>query len=174
MVKETRFDHHAVRVVKGLSLGTEYMPGQIIYLDTQTSALEEVTSDDVSWTLKDIDGILPSGATRPTNAVAAILDVAVNDSGSAGEECYLAIATPGIIVAGKTQYIYCGDVNDRIGTRTVIVEISSDGKFAYMINATGNNFDRVIKLIGWVIAGTLTTPITLPNEELFARFSVNQ
>jgi len=173
MVKETKFDHHAVRVVKGLSLGTEYKPGQIIYLDFQTAALKTITdSGDLSWSLIAIDDELPSGVTRPVNAIAAILDIEVNDD-SSSSATYLAVATPGIIVAGKTQYIHCSGVNTIKASRMVIVEITGDGKFAYMINAQ-TNFDALIKLIGWVIAGTLTTPITLPNEELFARFSVNQ
>jgi len=176
MVKETKYDHHPVRIIKGLSLGTEYKPGQIVYLDFKTAALTTVAStNDVSWSLLDIEGLLPSGATRPVNAVAAILDIAVNDGGSAGQECYMAVATPGIIYAGKTQYIYCGDVNDRVGSRTVIVEITGpgDGKFAYMIVASGAVFDYTIKLVGWVIGGTLTSYVTLPYADLKCKFHVN-
>ena len=174
MVKETEYKNHPVRIVKGLSLGNEYVPGQIVYLNFQTAAIKEVANtDDVLWSTLDIDGLLPSGVTRPANAIAAILDIAVNDGGSAANATYMAVATPGIIVAGKTQYIYPGNVNDRVGSRTVIVEITGDGKFAYRIEASGSAFDYVIKLIGWVIGGTLASHVTLPYEDLKATFNVS-
>uniref|UniRef100_A0A6M3M527 Uncharacterized protein n=1 Tax=viral metagenome TaxID=1070528 RepID=A0A6M3M527_9ZZZZ len=176
MVKETEYDHHPVRIVKGLSVGAEYMPGQIVYLDFQTAALTSVaSSNDVPWSTLDIEGLLPSGTTRPAAAVAAILDIAVNDAGSAGAAAYMMVATPGIIYAGKTQYIYCGNVNDRVGSRIVIVEITGpgDGKFAYSIVATGAVFDYVIKLIGWVLGGELTSYVTLPYEDLTCKFHVS-
>jgi len=176
MVKETEYDHHPVRIIRGLSLGAEYMPGQIVYLHPQTAAIKSVTgSDDVTWSLFDLEGNLASGVTRPVAAVAAILDIAVNDGGSAGAQCYMAVATPGIIYAGKTQYIYCGNVNDRIGSRIVIVEITGpgDGKFAYKIDASGAAFDYVIKLIGWVLGGELTSYVTLPYADLTCKFHVS-
>jgi len=174
MVKETEYDHHAVRIVKGLSLGSEYLPGQIVHLNFQTAAIKTVTStDDLSWRTLDIDDLLPSGVTRPVNAIAAILDIAVNDAASAAAAQYMAVATPGIILAGKTQYIYCGNVNDRVNSRIVIVEITGDGKFAYMIVASGAVFDYTIKLIGWIIGGELNTPVTLPSKDLKATFLVS-
>lgn len=175
MVKETKFGQHPVRIVKGLSLGSEYMPGQIVYLNFQTAAIKTVANtNDVKWSTLDIDDLLPTGVTRPVNAIAAILDVWVRDAASAANATYMALATPGIIVAGKTQYIYPGNVNDRPTSRTVIVEITGDGKFAYMIEASGAAFDYTIKLIGWVIGGELSTHVTLPSEELKGVFQVNQ
>jgi hypothetical protein len=176
MVKETEYDHHPVRIVKGLSVGAEYMPGQIVYLHPQTAALTSVAgSNDVGWSTLDIEGLLASGVTRPAAAIAAILDIAVNDAGSAGAAAYMMVATPGIIYAGKTQYIYCGNVNDRVGSRIVIVEITGpgDAKFAYSIVATGAVFDYVIKLIGWVLGGELTSYVTLPYEDLTCKFHVS-
>jgi len=174
MVKETKYDKAPVRIVKALSLGSAYLPGQIVYLNFQAAAIKTVANtDDVSWSTLDIDALLPSGVTRPVNAIAAILDIAVNDSASAAAAQYMAVATPGIIYAGKTQYIYCGNVNDRVGARTVIVEITGDGKFAYMIVASGAAFDYVIKLVGWVIGGTLTSHVTLPSLNLKGVFHVS-
>ena len=172
MVKETKFRHHPFRITKGFSLGAEYMPGTIIVLDLQTAAVTGSFSD-TAWSSLDLPGLFTS-ADKPIDAVAAILDVAVNDSGSAGAATYLALATPGIIVAGKTSYVYPGDVNDRPQSRLVIVEVTEDGKIAYKAEASGNNtLDYSIKLIGWLVGGSLVSPISLPYEDLKAKASIN-
>jgi len=172
MVKETKYAHHPVRVVKGLSLGTEYMPGTVIVLDF-LSAAKTGSLSDTAWSTWDVDSLF-TGEDRPVNAVAVILDVEVNDSGSAGADTYLALATPGIIVDGKTQYLRAGDVDDRKAERLMIVEITGDGKIAVKAEASGaNTLDYRLKLIGWLVAGTLTSHVTLPSVTLKAKFSVS-
>jgi len=174
MVKETEYDHHPMRVIKGLSLGSEYAPGAIIVLDFLSAAYTASLSDTPQiWTTWDVDTLF-TGETRPVNAIAVILDVEVNDAGSAGTATYLAIATPGVIVDGKTQYCRPGNVDDRKASRLVIVEITGDGKFAVKAEASGSStLDVRLKLIGWVVAGTLTSHVTLPSATLKGIFTVN-
>jgi len=174
MTKESKYDHHPVRVVKGISLGEEYDPGQIIKLDFTAAAIKTDSLSDLPWTTWDIDDLLPTAITRPRNAVAVILDVDVGDAGSSGEETYIAFATPGIIVAGKTVYCRPDGVNDQSSSRLVIVEMSGDGKIAVSVAASGGTtFDVVAKLVGWVIAGTLTDVVELPSASLKAVFQVS-
>lgn len=172
MVKETKYAHHPVRILKGLSLGQEYMPGTVIVLDL-LSAAKTGSLSDTDWTVWDVDSLF-TGEDRPKDAVAAIIDVAVNDSGSAGTACYLALAAPGIIVAGKTFYCYPGDVNDRVQSRLVIIPISSDGKFAVSAEASGGStLDYSLKLIGWLVGGSLVTATAFPYEDLKAIGTIN-
>ena len=174
MVTETKYAHHPVRIVKGLSLGEEYNPGQIIKHELVAAAIKTASFSDTPWDSWDIDDMLPSGTTRPQNAIAVILDAEVNDAGSSGTETYLALATPGIIVAGKTAYVRPGGVNDQKQNRTMIVEITADGKFAAKVEASGGStFDVVLKLVGWVIAGTLKTVVTMPYLDVKGVFQVN-
>jgi len=165
-VKTHKFTKHPLEAQKGLMVGTEQEYGGLVQLDLQSAAiLSDTGLDDVSWNLLSLAGYAPK------EAAAAILDVAVNDAGSAGQDCYMAFATPGIIQAGKTQYVYALAVNDRIGSRLVIVELGDDDKFAYMIEASGAVFDYYIKLVGWILDPSVTKP-SMPSEDLKATFVV--
>lgn len=172
MVKEHTFKKHPMRITKGLSLGQEYMPGTVIVLDLLSAAKTGSLSDTI-WTVWDVDNLF-TGEDRPKDAVAAIMDVAVNDSGSAGTATYLALAAPGIIVAGKTFYCYPGNVNDRVASRLVIVPISSDGKFAVSAEASGGStLDYNLKLIGWLVGGSLVSATAFPYKDLKAIGSIH-
>lgn len=107
----------------------------------------------------------------PAAAVAAILDVAARDN--AGSDEYLSLATPGVIIASKTQIVYCGDVANRWQSRLVIAEMSDDYRIAIKVDASGAVFDYTIKIIGWLLDPSRTRP-SMPSEDLKATFVVNQ
>ena len=170
-MKKTRY-RLPVELRGGLFFGVnneDYIGG--VVLDLKDAAIASgAGTDSVSWTTMDLEDI--AGVTIPGDAIAAILDVAVNDAGASAAEASMAFATPGIIVAGKTQYVYTvGGAADLIGSRIVVVEITGDGKIAYAIAATGATFDYLIKLIGWIVNPGVD-PISLPSEDLKATFNV--
>lgn len=146
MVKETKYDHHPMRIVKGLALGVEQEFGGIVQLDMQSANVGSGTNvDTTQWFHLDL------GAYAPKNARAAILDIAVRDASGAGTEAYMEVGYPGIILSTKTQIVYAGDVNDRYGSRLVIATLNDDDKINLKITASGAAFDYTIKLIGWVL-----------------------
>jgi len=166
-MKTHKFTKHPLEAQKGLMVGTEQEYGGLVQLDLRTAAILTLAStDDLSWRLLSLAATSP-----PKDAIAAILDVAVNDSGSAANVTYMAFATPGIIYAGKTAYVYPGDVNDRVGSRIVIVGLNDVDQIAYMIEASGAAFDYSIKLIGWILDPSITRP-SMPSEDLKATFIV--
>lgn len=168
MTKRHRFRHHPLHAYKGLMLGAEeeYVGG--VQLDIRDAAiLAAVDQDDTSWRTLSLAAALP-----PAAAIAAILDVQVNDGGSAGEDCHMRIAKAGIIIAGRTHYIPCQYVNDMIGSKTVIVELTEDFLIAYMIQASGAVFDYNINLIGWILDPSVTRD-AVPSEDLKATFFIN-
>ena len=181
MVKRTRFRRHPVHNYGGLMLGSEQEYGGIVQLDTRDAAILTAAGvNDISWSLLSLAAALP-----PAAAVAAILDVEVNDASSSTEDTHMRIARPGIIIDGRTHYIHCGHINDQIGSKIVIVEMSDDCKIAYLVQASGAQFDYDIKLIGWILHAETIDPkvvgwvpsvrrIPMPSENLKAIFVVNQ
>jgi len=168
MVKETKYDHHPVRIVKGLALGVEQEFGGIIQLDMQTSNIATVTSSNsTGWYHLDL------GAYAPKNARAAILDIAARDAAGAATDAYLEVGYPGIILSTKTQIVYCGDVNDRWQSRIVYAVLNDDDKVNLKVTASGAVFDYTIKLIGWVI-DPYVAKVTPPSEDLKVTFYVQQ
>lgn len=169
MVKRHRFRHHPLHIYQGLMLGEEEEYGGIAQGDLRTTitATETVLST-TGWTTLDLAGLNP-----PAAAVAAILDVAVNDADGDAADYYLQLATPGIIYASKTQIVYAGDVDGRWQSRLVIVEISDDGQIAIKVDASVGGFNYTIKLIGWILDPSVTRP-SMPSEDLKATFFVNQ
>ena len=169
MVKETKFRHHPVRIEKSLYLGTQQLDILGFRSDLQDAALtSSAGGNDVAWT----ELTLPDLVTVPANAIAAILDVEVNDAGSAGQATYMGFCPTPAIVAGRVSYVYCGNVNDRKGSRLVIVELSTNESLMMLVVASGAVFDYTIKLIGWLIGGTDTSRITPPAEELYCTVTV--
>ena len=169
MVKRHRFRRHPLHAYQGLMLGEEEEYGGIVQLDLRTTNVATVVStDDTGWTLLDLAGLSP-----PAAAVAAILDAAARDAGGAANDTYLSLARPGIIIASRTEIIYCGDVNDRWQSRIAIVEMSDDFKVALQATASGAQFDYTIKLIGWILDPSVTR-VSMPSEDLKATFFVNQ
>ena len=168
MVKETKYDHHPVRIVKGIALGTEQTYGAIIALDLQTTAIATVTnSDSTGWKHLDL------GALAPESARAALLDIAVQDAAGAGGNYYLEVGNPGIIYASETQVVYAGDVNDHWSSRLVIALLNDDDKINFRIAASGAAFDYTVKLIGWIM-DPYTAKVTLPYVDMSCTFSVQQ
>jgi hypothetical protein len=178
MVKETKFDHHPVRAVKDLFIGSQQEHVSPIQLDKVAAALTSGSGvGDVKWSLLDIGALaVTAGVTVPKDAIGVVLDVAVNDAASAANATYMGLATPGNLgSAGKISYVYPGDVNDRVGSRLVVVELNDDDKIAYMVEASGGGaFDYVIKLIGWIMGGTNLSKASMPSASLKAIFVVNQ
>lgn len=174
MVKRHRFRRHPLHAYRGLMLGAEeeYVGG--VQLDLRDAAiLSAVDQDDTSWRTLSLAAALP-----PAAAVAAILDVQVNDAGSAGENCHMRIAKAGIIIAGRTHYIGAPAPNDLIGSKTVIVELTEDFLIAYMIQASGGVFDYNINLIGWILEARGPLPAwvardAVPSEDLKCTFFIN-
>lgn len=158
-----------MHIYQGLMLGEEEEYGGIVQGDARDAAILTASSqNDTSWATLSLAAALP-----PAAAVAAVLDVQVNDSGSAGEDCHMRIAKAGIIIAGRTHYIPCGYINDMIGSKIVIVELTEDFQIAYMIQASGAAFDYNINLIGWILDPSVTRD-AVPSEDLKAIFVVNQ
>lgn len=175
MVKETKFDHQIVRIVKGLALGTEQEFGGIIMLDFKTSNFVTVVSGDTSITWLQLH--LAGSYTVPAAARAVILDVACRDAAGVAAGYYVQFGNPcGVgapIRASETQIVYAGDVNDRWNSRIVIVEMNDDTKINYQISASGAVFDWNVKLIGWVL-DPYTARVTPPSADLKATLVVNQ
>ena len=166
MVKETKYGHHPVRIVKGLALGIEQEYGGIVQLDLQTALVGTGTnSDSTGWYHLDL------GAYAPANARAAILDIAVRDAAGAATDAYMEVGYPGIILSTKTQIIYAGDVNDRYQSRIVYAVLNDDDKVNLKVTASGAAFDYTIKLIGWVM-DPYVAKVTPPNKDLKATLYV--
>lgn len=169
MVKRHRFRRHPLHAYKGLMLGQEeeYVGG--VQLDTRDAAiLAAVDQNDTSWRTLSLAAALP-----PAAAIAAILDVQVNDNSGHTEDCHMRIAKAGIIIAGRTHYIPTGGVAaDKIGSKTVIVELTEDFLIAYMIQASGGVFDYNINLIGWILDPSVTRD-AVPSEDLKCTFFIN-
>ena len=166
MVKETKFGHFPVRITKGLALGTEEEFGSIIQLDFQTANIAAVVSTNSTvWKTLDLS------AYAPTNARAAILDVAARDAGGVGTDAFIQFGYPGFIESTKTQIVYCGDVADRWQSRLVIATLNELDQVNIRVTASAGVFDYTIKLIGWLI-DPYVAKVALPYVDLKAIFSV--
>jgi len=177
MVKVTKFDHHPVQIKKGLFVGNNELEVQALVYAPQTANLVAVTSTDdlVPWRLYNIYTLaLAAGITVPEGAVGAVVDVAVNDSGSAANATHMKIATAGVIYASKTFYIYPGNVNDRVGTKQLPIFWTEGGDFTYGVEASGAAFDYTIKIVGWLMAGSGYTYPVMPSLDLGCALRVNQ
>lgn len=170
MVKETRFRHHPTRIEEALWLGMQELDLTGFYLDLQTAALVDLTGQDDTVFFEELT--LSDLVTVPDDAIAVVLEVEANDSGSAGQACYIGFAPTGDLRPGKIQYVYTGNVADRKGSRIIIVLISTDESILYQIVASGAAFDYTIKLIGWLIGGTDLARQTPPAEELLCNFRI--
>ncbi len=171
MVKETRFRHHPVRIENGLFMGFQQLDILGFRLDLQLSVLTSDTNQSSTvWqelTLNDL-------VTVPTNAVAIVISVEANDAASAANVSYMGFCPTGRILAGRCQYVYPANVNDRKGARIVMMELSDDTypSIGYRIVASDGAFDYSINLIGWLIGGTRVSRLTIPAEDLFCKFRI--
>jgi len=179
MVSESKFLKAPVRVGKGLSLGSDYRPGMIVvpeFLDAAIASGSVGTGlSTEGWTMLDVDKLakIAGSSGMPKGAKGVVLDAEINDSGGAGTDCYMQFAKPGAIVAGQTFTIHAGSINDRKASGQAIVPCTDDGKVAWNYLASGGNtLDYSIKLIGWIIGGSLVAPVTLPCANLKAKFFV--
>lgn len=180
MVKESVYRHHPERMAVGLFLGSEQLDILGIHLMTLNAALTSgvgatglSTTDWVPLKLSPL--VVAAAETIPDDAIAVILDIAVNDSDiSTFTDGILELASPehgpAGILAGKTEKVYCGDVNNRVSSRLVVVELSDDFCIVYKATASGaNTLDYTIKLIGWLIGGTRVAKVTWPSVELYCK-----
>ncbi len=173
MGKETVYRHHPERVAVGLFLGTQQLDILGVHLMTLDAALTSGSVDTTGWTpLKLAPLVVAAAEVIPFDAVAVILDVAVNDAAGAGTDAYLDLASPehgpGGKLAGKTETVYCGDVNDRVKSRLVILEMSDNFSIVYKATASGaGDLDYTIKLVGWLIGGTRIVMPQWPYEDLY-------
>ena len=178
MVKETKYRHHPERIEKGLFIGSQQLDILGIHLMTIAAALTSGSFSTTDWLpLKLAPLMATANKTIPKDAIAVILDVAVNDAGGAGTDAYLELASPehgtAGILAGNTETIYCGDVDDHIDSRLVVVELSEDFCIVYKATASGaNTLDYTIKLVGWLIGGTRVTKIAWPSLDLYCKFVI--
>ncbi len=170
MVKETKFRHHPVRIEQGLFLGTEQLDLVAFRSDLQDAVIaSDAGVDDAQWTELTLSDLV----TVPEDAVAVVLDVEVNDNGSAGQDCYMGFCPTHAIIAGRISNVYAGNVADRKGSRVVIVELSTRDSVVYNIVASGAVFDYSIKLLGWLIGGTRLSKITPPAVDLLCIVDIN-
>ena len=174
MVKESVYRHHPERMEVGLFLGTQQLDILGIHLMTLAAALTSGSFSVTDWVpLKLSPLVVAAAESVPPDAIAVILDVAVNDSDiSTFTDGVLELASPehgpSGILAGKTEKVYCGDVNDRVSSRLVVVELSDDFSIVYKATASGGNtLDYTIKLIGWLIGGTRVAKVTWPSVDLY-------
>ena len=173
VLKETLYRHHPERVEVGLFLGTQQLDILGIHLMTLAAALTSGSFGTTDWVpLKLSPLVVAAAEVIPSDAVAVILDVAVNDGAGAGTDAYLELASPehgpAGILAGKTETVYCGDVNDLIDSRLVVVAMSDDFSIVYKATASGAGaLDYTIKLIGWLIGGTRIEMPTWPYRDLY-------
>lgn len=183
MVKESVYRHHPERMEVGLFLGTQQLDILGIHLMTLAAALTAgsvgsglSTTDWVPLKLSPL--VVAAAESIPLGAIAVILDVAVNDSDiSTFTDGVLELASPehgpAGILAGKTEKVYCGDVNDRVSSRLVVVELSDDFSIVYKATASGaSTLDYNIKLIGWLIGGTRVAKVTWPSVDLYCKVVV--
>jgi len=177
MVKKVIYDKHPVQITKGLYLGDNEQQAMAIAFDPQAVNLVAVasTNDRLPWYMYNINTLaLAAGITIPTGAVGALVDVAVNDGGSAGADAFMSFATAGVIYASKTWIVYCGRVNDGVGSKQLPILWTEAGDFTYAVNATGAVFDYTIKIVGWIMAGENYTYPEIPSLELACGFRVTQ
>ena len=175
MVKETRYQEHPVRYEVGLFLGSQQLDVEGIHLMTLDAALLSGSFGITDWVPLKLSPLVVAAAEAiPLGAIAVIFDVEVNDEFGAATDAKLELASPehGIagILAGKTETIYCGDVNDFIDSRLVVVEMSDNFSIVYKATAQGaNTLDYTIKLIGWIVGGTRIAKVTWPSVELYCK-----
>lgn len=178
MVKKTTYDHHPVEILRGLFIGGSETHITAVALELQTAVLVTVSSTDdlLPWRIYNINTLaLAAGITVPASAVGALVDVAVNDSGAAAAIHWMRFSPAGILYDSRTSYVYVGGgVADRPGARIVPILWTEAGDFAYAVNASGANFDYVIKIVAWLMAGSAYTQPEIPSEELACGFRVNQ
>lgn len=178
MVKKTTYDHHPVEILKGFFIGGSETHITAIALALQTANLVGPLTDQddqLPWGVWNINVLAAAaGITVPSGAVGAIIDVTVNDSGSAANPHHMKFAPAGVLYAASTIYVYCGRTNDEINTRLVPILWTEEGDFAYGRDASGTNFDYTIKIVAWLMAGSDYTPPEIPSQELACGFRVNQ
>jgi hypothetical protein len=177
MVKKTIYDHHPMQILRGLFLGDNENHATIFVSDPQTVNLVAVTSTDdlLPWRTYNIVTLAAAaGITIPTGAVGALVDVAVNDSGSSAGTHHMKFAEAGALYASKTWYVYPGTVDDSPGSKQIPIFWTEAGDFAYGVDASGANFDYTLKIVGWFMAGNLYTHPVIPSVELACTFRVNQ
>ena len=178
MVKETKFLKAPVRVGKGLSLGSDYRPGLIIVPEFLDAAIASGSLTTAGWTLFDVDKLakIAGGVGMPTGAKGVILNAEINDEAGHLGDYYMQFAKPfpGVSPpAGQILTIHAGSVADRKASGQVIVPCTDDGKVAWNYVASGAaTLDYSIKLIGWIIGGSLVAPVTLPYADLQAQFFI--
>jgi len=172
MVKETRLRHHPARIEKGLFMGSQQLDILGFRLDLQSAALTSAASQANTAPMEELT--LNDLITVPTDAIAIVISAEVNDALSAANVCYMGFCPTGRAMPGRCQYVYCANVNDRKGSRIVIVELSDDTypSIGYMIVGSDGAFDYSINLIGWLIGGTRVSRLVKPAENLPCKFTI--
>jgi len=175
MVKETKYRHHPVPIENGLYLGSQQLDILGFRLDLQDAVLTSaVDQDDTGIAAAELK--IDDHVTVPTDAIAIVISIEVNDVGSAANECYMGFCPTGRIGAGRTQYVYCENQNDAKGSRILIVELSDYATYSsigYMIVGSDGAFDYSINLIGWLIGGTRILRLVIPTEDLLGKCTIN-
>jgi len=95
------------------------------------------------------DWDLDTDLTVPSNAIGVLFEVAIQDSGAAGTDCFFKLQQKG----GDQEYtIRCMPANDRWNHANMIVEFDTNKNLQYQVLASGaGTLDAVIKLIGWIL-----------------------
>jgi len=175
MFKETKFRHHPVRIENGLYMGSQQLDILGYRADLQDALI--VTETAVATTTEWKELTLSNLVTVPDDAIAVILDVDIDDDTSSVGQCYIAFCPTGSFTAltpetsGKVSFVYCANVNERVFSRIVIVELTTNDSIYYKIAAqTGLNYN--IRLLGWLIGGTRVSKITPIAEDLLGKLFV--
>jgi len=179
MVKESVYRHHPERMEKGLFIGSEQLDILGIHLMTLDAILDSGSLSTMgNWLpLKLAPLVVTAGEVIPADAIAVILDVAVNEfNPAAATDGLLQFAPPEFgdpFPTGHVETVYCGDEVDRINSRLVIVLLSTDFCILWKATASGaNTLDYTLKLVGWLIGGTRVSTIVWPSAELLCKFVV--
>ena len=124
-----------------------------IVLERPTTLLKSDTSQNSStWADVDISAL----TTIPTNARAVIMEMVVNDAGSAANTCEVRLRKKGETDADQRCNVGCnGIANDKQSFGLVIVEMDSADTIQREYVASGaGTLDVYWKLWGWVLWST--------------------
>jgi len=173
MVKVTEFKHHPVQFTKGIySAGGEVAGFIACEVLSGVLASGSLTTGIKTISLNAL--CVTAGITIPAYAIAAVLDVSVNDDTSGS----LSLGYKGIVDAtyfpGYLQKVTVQAASNIVNSRTMIVPLGESKIVDLLAVASGSGtLDYVIKLLGWVIGGAGVTLPAHPQVNLKAKFVVS-
>ena len=171
--KTTTFKNHPVEMVKGIyQVGGKDAGAFAPEILSTVLASGSMTTGFKTIQLNAL--CVTAGITVPTYAIAAVLDVAVNDDTSGS----LALGYKGVVdianYPGYLQKVTVQAASNVVNTRTMIVPLDESKIMDLLAVASGSGtLDYAIKLVGWIIGGSGYTYPAHPQVNLKGKFVVN-